>query len=127
MAQDIISKIREAASSKGVDPDVAVRIAELESSLDPTAKAKRSSARGLFQVIDDTWKRYGGNPAKRFDVDENIRVGTDILADNAQRAKKTLGRDPRPSELYAMHFFGGDVGLKVARSPEDRPIHALVS
>ena len=127
MAQDIISKIREAASSKGVDPDVAVRIAELESSLDPTAKAKRSSARGLFQVIDDTWKRYGGNPAKRFDVDENIRVGTNILADNTQRAKKALGRDPRPSELYAMHFFGGDVGLKVARSPEDRPIHALVT
>lgn len=39
--------IRKAAVSRGVDPEVALRIAERESSLDPTAKNKRSSAYGL--------------------------------------------------------------------------------
>lgn len=127
MAQDLVTKIREAASAQQVDPDVAVRIAELESSLNPKAKAKTSSAKGLFQVIDDTWKRYGGTPNKQLDPEENIQVGVRILADNAARARRALNRDPRPSELYAMHFFGPDAGLKVINAPEDRPLSALVA
>lgn len=127
MAQDLVTKIREAAIAQQVDPDVAVRIAELESSLNPKAKAKTSSAKGLFQVIDDTWKRYGGTPNKQLDPDENIRVGVTVLADNTTRAKRALGRDPRPSELYAMHFFGPDTAIKVINAPEDRPLSALVA
>jgi hypothetical protein len=127
MAQDLVTKIREAAVAQQVDPDVAVRIAELESSLNPKAKAKTSSAKGLFQVIDDTWKRYGGTPNKQLDPDENIRVGVTVLADNTTRAKRALGRDPRPSELYAMHFFGPDTAIKVINAPEDRPLSALVA
>lgn len=127
MAQDLVTRIREAAIAQQVDPDVAVRIAELESSLNPKAKAKTSSAKGLFQVIDDTWKRYGGTPNKQLDPDENIRVGVTVLADNTTRAKRALGRDPRPSELYAMHFFGPDTAIKVINAPEDRPLSALVA
>ena len=127
MAQDIVTKIREAAIAQQVDPDVAVRIAEIESSLNPKAKAKTSSAKGLFQVIDDTWKRYGGTPNKQLDPDENIRVGVNVLADNTTKAKRALGRDPRPSELYAMHFFGPDTAIKVINAPEDRPLSALVA
>ena len=38
--------IRTQALSRGVDPEVALRIAQRESRLDPTAKNKRSSAYG---------------------------------------------------------------------------------
>ena len=48
MAQDLIDKIREQAQARGLDPEIAVRIAQAESSLDPSAKAKTSSAQGLF-------------------------------------------------------------------------------
>ena len=48
MAQDLIEKIRAAAQAKGVDPEVAVSIARAESGLDPNAKAKSSTASGLF-------------------------------------------------------------------------------
>jgi hypothetical protein len=83
-----------------------LRIARAESSLSPSAQAKTSSAGGLFQVVDKTWKEFGGKPGKKLDADENIRVGTDIIAKNAQTLKAFLQRDPRPAELYAAHYFG---------------------
>lgn len=106
MAQELADKIRAAAQAKGIDPEIALRIAKAESSVDPAAKAKTSTAGGLFQVVDKTWKEFGGAPGKKFDPDENIRVGTDIIAKNTQTLKGFLNRDPRPAEIYAAHYFG---------------------
>ena len=106
MSQELSDKIRAAAQAKGIDPEVALRIARAESSMSPAAQAKTSTAGGLFQVVDKTWKEYGGKPGKKLDADENIRVGTDIIAKNAQTLKAFLQRDPRPAELYAAHYFG---------------------
>ncbi len=116
MAQDIVAKIQAAAQASGVDPDVALRVAGVESSFRPAAKNTESTAAGLFQVTDDTWKDYGGDPRKKLDVDENIRVGMKILSSNKASMQKFLGREPLPSDIYAAHFFGptggagGDVG-----------------
>lgn len=59
----VASAIREAADKTGVSFDVLYNIARRESSLDPQAKAKTSSAAGLFQFIEQTWlgavKSYG--------------------------------------------------------------------
>lgn len=106
MSQELSDKIRAAAQAKNVDPDVALAIARAESLLSPAAQAKTSTAGGLFQVVDKTWKEFGGKPGKKLDADENIRVGTDIIAKNAQTLKSFLNRDPRPAELYAAHYFG---------------------
>ena len=106
MAQELADKIRAAAQAKNIDPDIALAIARAESSLRPEAKAGTSSAGGLFQVVDKTWREFGGNPKKKLDADENIRVGTDIIAKNTQTLKSFLNRDPRPAEVYAAHYFG---------------------
>jgi len=106
MAQELSDKIRAAAQAKNVDPDVALAIARAESSLRPTAQAGTSTAGGLFQVVDKTWKEFGGKPGKKLDADENIRVGTDIIAKNTQTLRAFLQRDPRPAEIYAAHYFG---------------------
>jgi hypothetical protein len=106
MAQELSDKIRAAAQAKNVDPDVALAIARAESSLSPAAQAKTSTAGGLFQVVDKTWKEFGGKPGKKLDADENIRVGTDIIAKNTQTLRSFLNRDPRPAEIYAAHYFG---------------------
>ena len=50
MAQELVDKIRAAAQAKNVDPDVAVRIAQNESSLDPAAKAKASTAKNCPEL-----------------------------------------------------------------------------
>jgi len=55
--------LREASAKTGVGFDVLYNMAVRESSLDPAAKAKTSSAAGLFQFIESTWlgtvKEYG--------------------------------------------------------------------
>jgi hypothetical protein len=55
--------LRKAADATGVGFDYLYRVAVRESSLDPAAKAKTSSAAGLFQFIEQTWlhavKQYG--------------------------------------------------------------------
>lgn len=42
----------------GVDPISALKIAKCESRYDEAAKNKNSSAKGLYQFIDRTWKGY---------------------------------------------------------------------
>jgi hypothetical protein len=55
--------IRRAARTTGVDFDFLMKTARRESALNPSAKARTSSAAGLFQFIEQTWlatvKRHG--------------------------------------------------------------------
>ena len=47
--------IRQAATRSGVDFSYLYNQARLESSLNPNARARTSSATGLFQFVDQTW------------------------------------------------------------------------
>ena len=47
--------IRRASSSTGVDFDFLMKTARRESALNPDARARTSSASGLFQFIEQTW------------------------------------------------------------------------
>ena len=53
--EGVVAAIRSAASATGVDFDFLLRTAQRESSLNPAAKARTSSASGLFQFIEQTW------------------------------------------------------------------------
>ena len=127
MAQELSDKIRAAAQAKGIDAEIALRIARAESSVDPTAKAKTSSAGGLFQVVDSTWKEFGGKPGKKFDPDENIRVGTDIISSNTNYLRKVLNRDPRPAEVYAAHYFGPSGAKNFLAAEPGTPMESIFS
>jgi hypothetical protein len=127
MAQELSDKIRAAAQAKGIDAEIALRIARAESAVDPTAKAKTSSAGGLFQVVDSTWKEFGGKPGKKFDPDENIRVGTDIISSNTNYLRKVLNRDPRPAEVYAAHYFGPAGAKNFLAAEPGTPMESIFS
>jgi len=124
---DIAQTIKQRAQERGVDPELALAIAQAESRLRPQVKNPKSSAHGLFQIVDDTWKQYGGDPKKRKDVNENIRIGLEILANNQQALSRTLGREPRPGELYAAHFFGTEGAKRVLTANPDAPVSSVVS
>ncbi|RZJ79149.1 MAG: lytic transglycosylase domain-containing protein, partial [Brevundimonas sp.] len=55
--------IRRASRTTGVDFDFLMKTARRESALNPSARARTSSAAGLFQFIEQTWlstvKRHG--------------------------------------------------------------------
>ena len=127
MAQELTDKIRAAAQAKGIDPELAVRIAQAESSLKPSSSGKTSSAAGLFGVIDASWKQYGGAPGKKLDADENIRVGTEIISSNTNYLKKVLNRAPRPAEIYAAHHFGPAGAKNFLSAQPGTPMESIFS
>jgi hypothetical protein len=144
MAEETVSQaqikqmIRDAATARGIDPALALRIAEKESNFKPDAipplwksgpkkGLPMSSAYGVFQITDDTWKDNGGDPAKRKDLNENIRVGLNVFEKNKRKFLKDFKREPRPEELYTMHIFGASGGPKLLRSDPSTPLADLFS
>src|ERR1041384_8047689 len=51
----IAGAIKQAASTTGTSFEYLLATAKMESNFNPTARASTSSARGLFQFIDQTW------------------------------------------------------------------------
>jgi hypothetical protein len=51
----LVETLHKAAQVTGVDPVYLMTLADVESSLEPRAKAPTSTAEGLFQFIDQTW------------------------------------------------------------------------
>ncbi len=63
-AAQVHGALKRASASTGAGFDFLMKMAARESGFDPNAKAKTSSAAGLFQFIEQTWlstvKKYGG-------------------------------------------------------------------
>jgi len=111
--KDIKSAILGAADKVGVDKGYMMAMTAQESSFNPNAKAKTSSAKGLNQFIDGTWKsmvdkygtQYGIGMNDQFDPKKNAMMGALFARDNA----KTLqgqGHDVSSASLYAAHMLG---------------------
>src|SRR5215213_7197360 len=54
-ATPVVDAIRQGAEKTGVRFDYLLATAQRESALDPSARARTSSASGLFQFIEQTW------------------------------------------------------------------------
>ncbi|MCL4673737.1 MAG: transglycosylase SLT domain-containing protein [Sphingomonadaceae bacterium] len=123
----VVDAIHEASQRTGMSYDYLVAQAQIESGLNPTARARGSSAAGLFQFVDRTWLASVRKHARRFGLeaainsaqasDEAILAARDdprvaaLLAaayaeENAAVLHKTLGRIPTHAELYLAHFLG---------------------
>ncbi len=104
----VISAIRHAAAETGVDFAYLKANAAVESSLDPHARARSSSATGLYQFIESTWlsmvDRHGAkhgldNYAALIDRDGQ---GRPVAVDEAARQEiLDLRKDPKLAALMA--------------------------
>lgn len=119
---DMIARKAEAA---GVNPDDMVRIAQLESSLDPNARNPKSSAGGLFQFIDGTAGDYGLR--NRFDPEEATDAALRLARDNHRALSRVLGRAPDGAELYLAHQQGGGGAAELLRDPNRSAVDALAA
>jgi hypothetical protein len=68
--------IRQAAKEQGVPPELALGVAEQESSFNPTVTNPQSGAIGTFQILPATGKMLGIDPA---DPKQNIAGGVKYL------------------------------------------------
>lgn len=103
--------IQQAAARTGVDFGYLMSQARVESGLNPNARARTSSATGLFQFIDQTWlgtiQRHGANHGLGWAADA-IRRGPNgryHVADPAmRRAILDLRRQPEAASAMAAEY-----------------------
>jgi hypothetical protein len=109
-------KIASAASTYGVDPNVALSIVGQESGFNANTTPGTSSASGLFQFLDADRKQYGV-PANASE-DQQIDAGMRKMQENYKAAEKALGRKPTAGEAYAVYYQGIGAGPKILQNPD---------
>ncbi|HEV2508084.1 transglycosylase SLT domain-containing protein [Bosea sp. (in: a-proteobacteria)] len=107
-ANPVVSAIKQGADKTGVGFDYLLKTAQRESSLEPDAKARTSSATGLFQFIEQTWlsmmrqegpKQGMANYAGAISEDSSGRL---TVSDPALREKiLQLRTDPQVATVMA--------------------------
>lgn len=118
--------IARKAQMEGVNPSVALTIAHIETGgkFDHTAKNPTSSAHGLFQILDKTWKGQGGGD--RTNIDEQIRQGLKHIKNANASMRKSLGREPVAHEQYLGHLLGPGGASAVLKADPNTPLIDVV-
>lgn len=115
--ESVANMIKEVSKASGVDENLLLTVAMMESSMNPQAGARTSSAKGLFQFINGTWKaelekhanKYGiPATAGPFDPVANALLGAEYLRSGAKTVEKAMpdGTSAGPADLYLAHFLG---------------------
>ncbi len=103
---NVAGVVDDAATQAGVNPALLRTIAAIESGGRPNAVT--GSYKGLFQLSDEEFRRYGGRNI--MDPGENARVAALKLRDEIGNFRQQYGRDPSPTEIYLTHQQG-EAGL----------------
>ena len=129
----ITGAIRQAAQSTGISFDYLLTTAKIESNFNPSAQASTSSAKGLYQFIDQTWLgtmkqdgaalglgRYAGAIARSAD-------GHYDVSDPAMRAAiLRLRSDPQVSAMLAGALTRNNAALvssNIGRQPSSGELY----
>jgi hypothetical protein len=128
------SAIQRASSATGVDFTFLMGTAKRESGFNPAAKARTSSASGLFQFVDQTWlstlKKHGSKYgyARYADL---ISQGSDgryrVEGDEARKAVLGLKADPHAASLMAGELTSDHASYlrgRVGRDPTSGELYA---
>lgn len=126
--------IARAARATGVDFEFLLRTARRESSFNPFAQARTSSATGLFQFLDATWlstlQRHGAKHGRAEEA-SLVRTGADgrpFVADPARRRELLdLRFDPELSARLAAEFTRDNaefVQSRIGRAPDAGELYA---
>lgn len=120
------SRIADAAQQAGINPNTALLISHIETGgrFNPDAQNPTSSANGLFQVIDSSWKRLGGGD--RTNVSEQIRVGLAHMKEVATVLTNALKRTPQVHEEYMGHLLGAGGASKVLTADPNARLYDVV-
>ncbi|HQR90476.1 MAG TPA: transglycosylase SLT domain-containing protein, partial [Caulobacter sp.] len=134
MRSVVESAIQRASSATGVDFTFLMGTAKRESGYNPTAKARTSSASGLFQFVDQTWlgtlKKHGAKYgyARYADL---ISQGSDgrfrVAGDEARKAVLALKMDPHAASLMAGELASDHASYlrgRVGRTPTAGELYA---
>ena len=115
--KEIIEEIKETSLKSGINPKHAVVIASLESDFSPTAKNPKSTAKGVFQFVEDTAKLVKLPLDKRTDVKESTKAFAKLTKADAQMLKDA-GIEVTALRSYLTHLLGGPDAIKLIKKAE---------
>jgi uncharacterized protein (TIGR02594 family) len=104
MEETVIVAVTSAARAAGVDPGTLLRIAEIESSGDPSARSPGSKYMGLFQLSQEEFTANGGGDI--FNAADNARAAARKLKTESDRWRAKYGRAPTAFDIYMVHQQG---------------------
>ena len=122
--KDTQNMIVQFANKYGIDPSIALAMGHIESGFNPNAKAKTSTAKGVFQFLDSTASRYGIK-GRQYDPAANIDAGMRLFRDNVASFRKRFGRNPNAGEIYLMHQQGEAGAAALLANPNANVIDVL--
>ncbi|MGE8452712.1 MAG: transglycosylase SLT domain-containing protein, partial [Pseudomonadales bacterium] len=126
----VAGAIKEASRVTGVDESILNAIAYKESTFNPNAKAPTSTAKGLFQFLDGTWKgvlnqygaRYGvPKDASPYDPLSAAIMGGVYLKHEIYPQIAKVRPNPNATDLYMGHFMGPVGGRNWLRNMMNNP------
>lgn len=119
----IKSDIAKYAKEAGLDPNKMMMMAAMESSMNPNAKAKKGTASGLMQFLNETWDEQMGKHGGRYglnndrgDVRSQVILGGEYMKSKANSLRKAAGRDLEFVDEYMGHFFGQGGASRMLRA-----------
>lgn len=114
------------ARQDGVNPSVALTISHIETggTFSSTAKNPDSTAHGLYQILDKTWKNQGGG--NRNDVNEQIKQGLKHIKNANKYIENNLGRAPVAHEQYLGHLLGPGGAVAVLKADPNAKLIDIV-
>lgn len=117
--------IYQTAKGMGVDPILALTIADIETGgrFDPNAKNPKSSAYGLFQQLDANWNQYGRG-MDRTSAQDQTRAGLLYMRD-VIKAIEGAGQEVTPGLVYFGYQQGPGAVAKALRNL-DAPVEAVL-
>ena len=134
LASQISGAIQKAARSTGISFQYLLTTAQIESGLNPQAQASTSSAKGLYQFIDQTWLGTVKNDGAALGLGQYAGAITETadghysVADPAIRAEiMKLRNDPSTSAMMAGALArnnGAQLQASTGRAPTEGELYA---
>ena len=123
---------------EGVKTDAAMAkylqtIALIESGGDKNAKAGTSSASGMFQFTEGTWKQMTKEMGKdyskedRFDPKKASEVAEYFSKKQKAQIEKSTGREAGMTDMYMAHFLGAGGASKFLKAKDQDPTQSAAA
>jgi hypothetical protein len=107
--------------------DYARNTMRIESGGNANARSRTSSATGLFQFVEPTWKAVmPGVPfSEATDPRQNTIAFIKLTERNVTHLERALGRPPQDWEVYLAHFAGAGRAVTLLRADENTALSSI--